>query len=75
MAKWTESAKAEWKAYSQRLRNQLNGSEADAAEVEEDLKRHVDEEIHAKGFTVIDALQLRSILTQLGELEIPQETD
>ena len=45
MAKWTESAKAEWKAYSQRLRNQLNGSEADVAEVEEDLKRHVDEEM------------------------------
>ncbi len=75
MAKWTESAKAEWKAYSQRLRNQLKGSEADAAEVEEDLKRHVDEEIHAKGFTVIDAEQLRSILIRLGELEIPEESD
>jgi len=37
MAKWTESAKAEWKAYGQRLRNQLNGSEADSAEVEEDI--------------------------------------
>jgi hypothetical protein len=74
MAKWTESAKTEWKAYSQRLRNQLNGTEADAAEVEEDLKRHVDEEIHAQGLTVIDAEQLRSILTRLGELEVPEES-
>ena len=75
MAKWTESAKTEWKAYSQRLRNQLDGSEADVAEVEEDLKRHVDEEIHVNGFTVIDAEQLRSILTRIGELEVPVETE
>ena len=69
MAKWTESAKTEWKAYGQRLRNQLNGSEADSAEVEEDIKRHVDEEMHATGLTVVDAEQLRSILTRIGELE------
>ncbi len=75
MAKWTESAKAEWKAYGQRLRKQLNGSEADSAEVEEDIKRHVDEEIHATGLTVVDAEQLRSILTRIGELETPQETE
>ncbi|MBL6842621.1 MAG: PEP-CTERM sorting domain-containing protein [Verrucomicrobiae bacterium] len=75
MAKWTESAKAEWKAYGQRLRNQLNGSEADSAEVEEDIKRHVDEEMHATGLTVVDAEQLRSILTRIGELETPQETE
>ncbi len=68
MAKWTESAKAEWKAYGQRLRKQLNGSEADAAEVEEDLKRHVDEEIHSAGLTVLDADQLKSILTRIGDL-------
>jgi len=75
MAKWTESAKAEWKAYGQRLRNQLNGSEADSAEVEEDIKRHVDEEIHATGLPVVDAEQLRLILTRIGELETPQNKE
>ena len=74
MAKWTNSAKAEWKTYGIRLREALKGSEADVAEVEEDLKRHVDEEAHASGLTIIDGDWLRQTLGRIGNLEIPERT-
>jgi len=74
MAKWTNSAKAEWKTYGIRLREALKGSEADVAEVEEDLKRHVDEEAHAYGLTIIDGDWLRQTLGRIGNLEVPENT-
>ena len=74
MAKWTNAAKAEWKTYGIRLREALKGSEADVAEVEEDLKRHVDEEAHASGLTIIDGDWLRQTLGRIGHLEIPERT-
>lgn len=74
MAKWTNSAKSEWKTYGIRLREALNGSEADVVEVEEDLKRHVDEEAHASGLTIIDGEWLRQTLGRIGQLEISQTT-
>jgi hypothetical protein len=75
MAQWTESAKAEWRTYSQRLKESLLGSEADAAEVEEDVRRHVDEEIHAAGLTVVDGAWLRQALNRMGDLASPDLED
>lgn len=75
MAKWTNSAKAEWKTYGIRLRETLDDSEADVAEVEEDLKRHVDEEAHAAGLTIIDGDWLRQTLGRIGTLEIPDKEE
>lgn len=73
MAKWTNAAKAEWKTYGIRLRKTLDGSEADVAEVEEDLKRHVDEEAHAEGVAIVDGDWLRQTLGRIGNLEIPED--
>ena len=74
MAKWTNSAKAEWKTYGIRLREALKESEADLAEVEEDLKRHVDEEAHASGLTIVDGDWLRQTLGRIGNLEVHDKT-
>jgi len=47
MIEWTTSAREELERYFARLRSGLQSSGADAAEVEDDLRRHIDEEAAA----------------------------
>lgn len=71
MTEWTPSAKAELERYFARVRPGLAGSGADAAEVEEDLKRHIDEEIATARLKTVTEDDVRRILARIGEPEPP----
>ena len=67
MSEWTPSAKAELETYFQRVRPSLEQSGADAAEVVDDLKRHLDEEIAASKLTVVTEEDVRRLLNRIGD--------
>lgn len=68
---WTDAAQAEWERWSQRVRSRMVGSGADADEVVEDLRAHVDAEIGRRNLRSVQAGDLLEILRAVGEPEIP----
>ena len=70
MITWTDAAKQALENYCSRTRATLRGSGADADEVVEDLRRHVEEEIRAAKLTVVTEEDLRRILARVGEPSI-----
>ncbi len=73
MIKWTESARRTLEEYCARTRTVLAGSGADAEEVTDDLRRHVEEEVRAARLSVVTEEDLRRILVQVGEPGAPLE--
>jgi len=67
MTQWTETARRSLDEYCARSKAALAGTGADADEVIDDLRRHVDEEIRAAGLTVVTEGDLRRILHRVGE--------
>lgn len=73
MADWTNSAKAALDRYCARMRESLEGSGADAIEVTDDLKRHVEAEVAAAQIRVVTEENVNHILARIGEPAIPKE--
>ncbi len=69
MIEWTESAQAAWTAHEEQLKVRLEDSEADAQEVAQDVRSHIEEEAHKAGLRVIDAAWLESLLNRMEDQE------
>lgn len=67
MTQWTETARRTLDEYCVRSKAVLTGTGADADEVIDDLRRHVDEEIRVAGLTVVTEGDIRRILDRVGE--------
>jgi hypothetical protein len=67
MIPWTEAAAILWEDFCRRTRDNLHGSGADADEVVDDLRRHVEEEIRASKFAIVTEEDMRRILARVGE--------
>ena len=74
MTTWTPAAREELERQLERVRGQLGGGAAegggavlvDAAEVVDDLRRHVDEEFGKRRVSVVTADEVRRVLAQIG---------
>jgi hypothetical protein len=69
MSRWTETAKARLEQYFSRMRTSLAASGADADEVTEDLRRHIEEEVVARRLSVVTDEDLGQILAGIGPSE------
>ena len=74
MSEWTEAARRALEDYCARSRQALAGSGADADEVIEDLRRHVNEEITKANLSVVTEEDMRRILAHVGEPKVVRET-
>jgi len=75
MTQWTDSAKAKLEAYLAQMRQSLAGSGADANEVAEDLRRHVEEDAVARKLTIVTEQDLAQILARIGTPEADTAPD
>ncbi len=71
MTTWTEAARDELQRYFDGIRPALAASGADANEVIEDLRRHLDAEIVAANLTVVTEQDVKRVLTRIGAPEPP----
>ena len=69
MIEWTEPARRALNEYCTRCRVALAGSGADADEVSDDLRRHVEEEVRAANLRIVTEDDVRRILAPVGEPE------
>ena len=69
MIEWTKSAQAAWTAHEEQLQVRLEDSEADAQEVAQDVRSHIEEEAHKAGLRVIDVAWLESLLKRMEDQE------
>jgi hypothetical protein len=67
MSEWTESARRVLNEYCVRSKECVAASGADADEVSEDLRRHVEEEVRSARIGVVTEADIRRILTKVGE--------
>ena len=67
MMEWTDTARRTLDEYCDRARAALAGTGADADEVIDDLRRHVEEEARAAQLTVVTEGDVRRILARVGE--------
>ena len=74
MTHWTDTAKSELEQYFNRIRPTVVASGADAAEVIEDLRRHLDAEIRAAQLSVVTDQDVRRLLARFGAPEAPDTT-
>lgn len=74
MITWTPAARAEWDRFVARPRPDLAASGADALEVLEDLRRHVEHEATTEGLQTLTAEDIRRLLTRLGPVAPGLET-
>lgn len=70
MTQWTHSARAEMEGYFARLRASLTASGADAEEVVEDLRRHLEVEAAGLNLTVVTEDDVRRLLARIGAPEV-----
>jgi hypothetical protein len=73
MSEWTETARRALEAYCARSRVALAGTGADANEVIEDLRRHVEEELRHAKLSVVTEEDVRRILARVGEPQAARE--
>ncbi len=66
MTEWTESAKEQWRYYCDDVRRRLADSDADAQEVIEDVRRHVEQELAADNAKIVTADDVRRITARIG---------
>lgn len=71
MTTWTNSAKDKLEDYLIRLRSMLHASGADPAEVTEDMRRHISEEVTASKLEVVTTDDVDRILKRIGAPEAP----
>jgi hypothetical protein len=67
MNTWTLAAQDELNRFLARIRQPLEQAGADAAEVIDDIKRHIDEEIAAARLRVVTVSELKPMLARIGE--------
>ena len=66
MTKWTDAAKEQWRYYCDDVRRRLADSDADAQEVIEDVRRHVEQELAADNAKIVTADDVRRITARIG---------
>lgn len=71
MTPWTEAARAELERYFAHIRPTLEASGADANEVIEDLRRHLDAEIATANLAVVTEQDVQRLLARIGAPEPP----
>ncbi len=71
MTPWTEAARAELERYFACIRPTLDASGADASEVIEDLRRHLDAEIASASLPVVTEQDVQRLLARIGAPEPP----
>ena len=71
MTPWTEAARAELERYFACIRPTLDASGADASEVIEDLRRHLDAEIATANLPVVTEQDVQRLLARIGAPEPP----
>jgi len=71
MVDWTKSANEELDRYFARVKANLEGSEADPAEVIEDMRRHVNEEINSLQLKIVTREDIQGITARIG---LPEAT-
>jgi hypothetical protein len=67
MNTWTLAAQDELNRFLSRIRQPLEQAGADAAEVIDDIRRHIDEEIAAARLRVVTVSELKPMLARIGE--------
>ena len=67
MTQWTETARQVFDRYCARTRQSLEGSGADADEVIDDLRRHVEEEAQSAKLAIVTEEDMHRILNRVGE--------
>lgn len=67
MSEWTETARRALDDYCARSRAALAGTDADANEVIEDLRRHVEEELRGAKLSIVTEEDVRRVLARVGE--------
>jgi hypothetical protein len=67
MSQWTNSAQKTFDDYCVRTRQSLAGTGADAEEVIDDLRRHIQEEINSSKLSVVTGDDMQRILRRVGE--------
>jgi len=66
MTKWTDAAKEQWRYYCDNVRRQLADSDADAQEVIDDVRRHVEQELAAGNAKIVTADDVQRITARIG---------
>jgi hypothetical protein len=66
MSQWTDAARMELERYFTRVRPSIVTGGADADEVIEDLRRHLDSEIQSAKLTVVTEQDVRRLLARIG---------
>ncbi|MGC8990583.1 MAG: hypothetical protein ACP5MD_10700 [Verrucomicrobiia bacterium] len=66
MITWTDTAKEELENYFNRIRPGLEASGADASEVIEDIRRHIEQEAAATRLTVLTSSDVNRLLAKIG---------
>lgn len=66
MITWTDTAKEELENYFNRIRPGLEASGADASEVIEDIRRHIEQEAAAARLTVLTSSDVNRLLARIG---------
>lgn len=74
MSQWTEAAKQELENYFRRIRPTLHIGGADAEEVIEDLRRHLESEIQSAKLPIVGVEDVRRLLNRIGAPELDQTT-
>ena len=70
---WTESAQHHLDSYLNKTRAGLGNSGADASEVVDDLRRHIEEELAAARIKIVTEHDLKRVLARLGNAESAAE--
>jgi hypothetical protein len=70
MSEWTQTARRALEAYCARSRAALAGTGADAGEVVEDLRRHIEEELRHANLSVVTEEDVRRVLARIGEPQV-----
>ncbi|NIP23694.1 MAG: hypothetical protein GWN67_06285 [Phycisphaerae bacterium] len=72
MSQWTEGANKEWELYCNEVRTLLSKTEADAKEVIEDMRRHIEAELSAAGASVVTEHDVQRVVKRIGLPDIEQ---
>ncbi|HEX9047395.1 MAG TPA: VIT domain-containing protein, partial [Verrucomicrobiae bacterium] len=67
MTPWTEAAAKMWEDFSRRTRENLRDSGADADEVIDDLRRHIEEEIRTAKLSVVTEADMQRLLGRIAQ--------
>ena len=75
MIEWTDTARALFERYAARARQRVAASGADADEVVDDVRRHIEEEVSAARLPVVTEDEVRRILTRMGDPPVPETAE